>query len=158
MRIRLSEEDATRLGCPRDLEFDPDKIMGRELIAMEEEVGWNVDRLEESLQGEYLKNALGEPVYETDDKGKLVLDGGGKPMRARGLKAATVIVMTWLAARRAGSKVPYSEFDFNVTGAEFDPEEPGKAPTTPPSPTNTTTGKRRSARSSASSRGSSAKS
>jgi hypothetical protein len=155
MRIRLSEEDAGRLGCPRDLEFDADRLMGRELIALEEEVGWTVDSLEENLQGEYLKNALGEPVFETDAKGKLVLDGGGKPMRARGLKMTTVVVITWLAARRAGSKVPFADFDFNVNGAEFDPEEPGKAPA---SPTNTTTTKPRSARRSASSRGSSAKS
>lgn len=153
MRIRLTEEDATRLGCPRELEFDPEKLMGRELIALEEEVGWNVDNLEENLQGEYLKDALGGPVFETDDKGKVVLDGGGKPMRARGLKIATVLVITWLAARRAGCTVPYAEFDFSVTGAEFDPEEPGKAPA---SPTNTTTGKRRSARSSATRRGSNA--
>lgn len=158
MRIRLTEEDATRLGCPRELEFDPDRLMGRELIALEEEVGWNVDSLEENLQGDYLKNALGEPVFETDAKGKVVLDGGGKPMRARGLKMTTVVVITWLAARRAGSKVPYSEFDFNITGAEFDAEEPGKAPATPASPTSTTTTKRRSARSSGSSRGSSARS
>lgn len=156
MRIRLSEEDAQRLGCPRDLEFDPEKIMGRELIAMEEEVGWDVDRLEESLQGDYLKNALGEPVFETDANGKVVLDGGGKPMRARGLKIATVIVITWLAARRAGCKVPYADFDFAVTGAEFDAEEPGKAPEAPASPTNTTTGKPRSRRSSATRRGSNA--
>ena len=155
MRIRLSEEDATRLGCPRDLEFDPDKLMGRELIALEEEVGWNFDTLEENLQGEYLKNALGEPVFETDDKGKVVLDGGGKPMRARGLKMTTVVVIAWIAARRAGSKVPYAEFDFNVNGAEFDTEEPGKAPA---SPTSTTTTRPRSARRSASSRGSSARS
>ena len=158
MRIRLTEEDATRLGCPRDLEFDPDRLMGRELIALEEEVGWTVDSLEQNLQGEYLKNALGEPIFETDDKGKLVLDGGGKPMRARGLKMTTVVVIGWLAARRAGSKVPYAEFDFNVNGAEFDPEEPepGKAPASPASPTSTTTGKRRSPRSSATRRGSNA--
>jgi hypothetical protein len=153
MRIRLSEEDATRLGVPRDLEFDPERIMGRDLIALEEEVGWNVDSLEENLQGEYLTNALGEPVWETDDKGKVVLDGGGKPMRARGLKVATVLVVTWLAARHAGCKVPYVEFDFAVTGAEFDSAEPGKAPA---SPTSTTTGKPRSRRSSATRRGSNA--
>lgn len=152
MRIRLSEEDAALLGCPRDLEFDPERLMGRELIALEEEVGWNFDSLEENLQGEYLKNALGEPVFETDDTGKVVLDGGGKPMRARGLKMTTVVVIAWLAARRSGCKLPYAEFDFNVTGAEFDPEEPGKAPA---SATSTTTGKPRSRRSSASSRGSS---
>lgn len=155
MRIRLTEEDATRLGCSRDLEFDADRLMGRELIALEEEVGWNVDSLEEKLQGEYLKDALGGPVFETDAKGKVVLDGGGKPMRARGLKVSTILVIAWLAARRAGCKVPYAEFDFAVSGAEFDPEEPGKAPA---SPTNTTTTKPRSARRSASSRGSSAKS
>lgn len=158
MRIRLSEEDAERLGCPRDIEFDYDKVMGRELIAMEEQAGWDIHRLEQGLEGEYLTNALGEPIWETDSKGKVVLDGGGKPMRARGLKMATVMVVTWLAVRRAGSTVSYADFDFDVTGAEFDPEEPGKAPPTPASPTTTTTGKRRSARSSASSRGSSAKS
>jgi hypothetical protein len=155
MRIRLTEEDATRLDCPRDLEFDAERLMGRELIALEEEVGWTVDSLEENMQGEYLKNALGEPVWETDDKGKVVLDGGGKPMRARGLKASTILVIAWIAARRAGCKVPYAEFDFAVTGAEFDTEEPGKAPA---SATNSTTGKRRSPQSSATRRGSNAKS
>jgi len=159
MRIRLSEEDAARLGVPRDLEFDPDKLMGRELIALEEEVGWNVDSLEQHLQGEYLTNALGEPEWETDDNGKVVLDGGGKPMRARGLRVATVLVVAWLAARRAGCRVPYAEFDFAVTGAEFDTEEPGKAPASSASrasPTSTTTGKRPSRRSSVTKRGSNA--
>jgi hypothetical protein len=156
MRIRLTEEDAERLGVARDLEFDSDKLMGRELIALEDEVGWTVDSLEANLQGEYLTNAIGEPVWETDDRGKVVLDGGGKPMRARGLKAATILVITWLAARRAGCTVPYAEFDFAVTGAEFDTEEPGKAPASPASPTSTTTGKPRSRRSSATRRGSSA--
>ncbi len=153
MRIRLSEEDAERLGCPRDIEFDQNKVMGRELIAMEEQAGWDIHRLEAGLEGEYLTNALGEPIWEMEN-GKVVLDGGGKPMRARGLKMATVMVITWLAVRRAGSTVAYKDFDFDVTSAEFEPEEPGKAPAA--SPTTTTTGKRRSPRSSATRRGSSA--
>lgn len=156
MRIRLTEEDAARFAIDRDLEFNEQRLMGRELMALEAQVGWTFQDLERKLEGEYATNALGEPVWETDAKGKIVLDGGGKPMRARVLKIEPLMVITWLCVYRANPEIAWKTFDMNVTGTEFTPEEdPGKAPN---SPKNTTTTKRRSARSSASNRGSSAKS
>ena len=156
MRIRLTEEDAERLGCPRDLQFDHEKLMGRELMALEAQVGWSFQDLEHKMQGEPATNALGEPVWETDAKGKVVLDGGGKPMRMLVLKIEQLMVVTWLCVYRHNPGVAWADFDFNVTGTEFDSgDDSGKEQS---SPTNTTTGKRRSARSSASSRGSNAKS
>lgn len=153
IRLRLSEEDAQRLEVPRDLEFDTDKLMGRDLIALEEEAGWDIDRLDQAMAGEPTTNAVGQPVWETDAKGKVVLVNG-KPVQARGLKMSTLLVIAWIAARRSGYKGRYAEFDFCITAAEFESvEEPGKGPA---SPTTTTTGKPRSRRSSASSRGSSA--
>jgi hypothetical protein len=158
MKIRLSEEDAERLGCPRDLEFDFEKLMGRELMALEEQVGWSFDEFAQKMQGEPLKNALGEPVWETDDKGKVVLDAGGKPMRARGLRIAQLMVMTWLCVFRTNPDVTWKGFDFNVVGTEFvDEEEPGKGGTTSAaSPKNTTGTKPRLRTPSRSRRGSSA--
>lgn len=155
MRITLSEEDATRLEVPRDLEFDPNRIMGTDLIAMEEQIGWSFEHLEEAMLGEPAKNAVGQPIWETDAKGKVVLDDKGKPKQQRVMKSATLVAITWLCVRRANPAVRWEGFDFAVTGAAFVSEPEGKAPS---SPTGTTTGKRRSPRSSASSRGSSAKS
>jgi hypothetical protein len=155
MRITLSEEDATRLECPRELEFDPNRIMGSDLIALEEQLGWSFEQLEEAMLGEPAKNAIGEPIWETDAKGKIVLDAKGKPQPLRTLKSRTLIAVTWLCVRRANPAVRWEGFDFAVTATKFDDDPPaGKAP----SPTNTTTGKPRSARSSATRRGSSAKS
>lgn len=154
MRIRLSEEDAQKLQVPRDLEFSEERLMGRELMALEAQVGWSFQDLEHKLEGEYATNALGEPIWETDAKGKIVLDGGGKPMRARVLKIEALMVIAWLCVFRANPEISWKSFDINITGTDFIPEEdPGKAQS---SPTNTTTGKPRSRRSSATKRGSSA--
>ncbi len=154
MRITLSEEDAQRLGVPREMNFREDRIMGSELIALEEQVGWDVERLDQALIGEPVTNAIGQPVWVLDDKDKPVLDDKGKPRQQRAMKVRTLMVLAWMCARRANPAIAWDGFDINVLATEFVPEPEGKAP----SPTGTTTGKRPSRRSSASSRGSSAKS
>lgn len=155
MRITLSEEDAQRIGVPRELEFREDRIMGSDLIALEEQFGWTVDKLDQALLGEPATDPAGGPVWELDDKGKPVLDGKGKPVQARTMSVRTLMVITWIAARRAVPDLPWNGFDISITGTDFVPEPEGKEPPSPPA---TTTGKRRSARSTGSSRGSSARS
>lgn len=149
--ITLSEQDAARLECPRDLGFDPETIMGSDLVALEEELGWSIDQLEGAMMGEPAKNAVGQPIWETDGNGKLILDDKGNPTPMRVMKARTLMVVTWLCVRRANPAVRWEGFDFNVTATAFDSEEqPAGKASSPPS---TTTGKRRSPRSSASRRG-----
>jgi len=154
MRITLSEEDAQRLGVPRELEFREDRVMGSELIALEEQVGWDVDKLDQALNGEPATNALGEPLWALDDKGKPVLDDKGKPVQQRVMKVRTLMVLAWMCVRRTNPAVTWDGFDINIIATELSPGTEGKAP----SPPGTTTGKRPSRRSSASSRGSNAKS
>lgn len=157
MKIRLSEEDAERLGCPRDLVFDESRLMGRELMALEEQVGWTFQDLERKLQGDPAVDHTGAPIWETDDKGKLVL-ADGKPTQMRVLRVEQLMVMAWLCAFRANPDVAWKTFDINLTGAEFSDDSPGKDPTPAASKPSTTSTRRRSARSSASPRGTSGKS
>lgn len=154
MKITLSESDAARLGCPRTLTYDEEGITGRDLMELEEQVGWSADQLDRAMQGVPAVNAIGGPLYEMDgDSPKL--DPMGKPIRVMTMATKTVMVMVWLCVRRANPAVKWDEFDFHLASAEFGDGEPvGKAH----SPTNTTTTKPRSRRSSASARGTSGKS
>lgn len=155
MKITLSEADAKRLNCPRVLIFDEEGLTGRDLMELEEQVGWSADSLERAFQGIPAVNALGGPIYEMDgDKPKL--DGMGKPIRVMTLTTKTLMVVVWLCVRRANPEIDWKSFDFHVGATEIDnAEEPvGKAP----SPKSTTTTKPRSRRSTASPRGTSARS
>lgn len=157
IRIKLCEEDATRLNCPRDLLFDFTNVTGRDLLELEEQVGWSFDRFEREVGGVPATNALGGPVYEmAGDKPKL--DGMGKPIRAMVITTRVLMVVIWMCVRRANPDVEWKTFDFTIsaTEVESEEEEPGKAPVN--SRKSTTTTKRRSARSSASPRGTSGKS
>ena len=149
MRIRLSEEDATRLGCPRDLKFDYEKFMGRDLLELEEQVGWAIPDLEHALNGVPATNALGGPIYEMNGD-KPVLDGAGKPVVARTYTTKTLMVMVWMCVRRSNPDVAWKTFDFELNGATLgEEEEPGKASTAARSAKSTTATSRRSRRSSA---------
>jgi hypothetical protein len=158
LRIRLSEEDTTRLGCPQELTFEYGKMMGRDLLELEEQVGWSIDQFERQLEGVPAVNALGGPIYEMDgDKPKL--DGGGKPILAMTYTTKTVMVLVWMCVRRANPDVAWKTFDFDVTAAEIDnddEEEVGKAPSRANSKKSTTGTSRRSRASSASRRGTNA--
>lgn len=141
------------------MKFDYSKFMGRDLLELEEQVGWDINKLEHALNGAPATNAIGGPIYEMNGD-KPVLDGGGKPMIARVLTTKTLMVMVWMCVRRAAPDVQWKTFDFNVAGAEFDPEdeEAGKGSTAAPSKRSTTSTKPRSRRSSASPRGTSGRS
>ena len=152
MKITLSEEDAVRLAVPRELVFDYGRFMGRDLLELEEQVGWSIVDLEHALNGTPAVNAIGGPIYEMDPKNpdKPLLDGGGKPIVARTLSTRTLLVMVWMCVRRANPDVTWKTFDFNMVAAEFDPEdESGKGSTAAPSKRSTTGTRRRSQRSSA---------
>lgn len=128
MKFRLSEEDAARLDCPRDVEFDSNKLMGREAIALDK-MGWPLDRLGE-LAGTPVVDADGNPRYQLDDAGNPVLVDG-KPLQMHVFNPEAALVMIWIAVRRAtGRDIPWGTFDVDIVAAlESVDESPGKAPT-----------------------------
>lgn len=129
MKFTLSEEDATRIGCPREVEFNLDKLMGRELIALQKAVGWNFEYLQRKLAGEPLTDTLGNQLFELDDDGNEIRDEAGNRVRVIGLDFETILVMIWIAARRAkGADIPWETFDVNLMAAVAE-QDPGKAPT-----------------------------
>jgi len=157
MRIRLSEEDAERLGCPRNLEFDFERVMGRELMALEEQVGWDYSTFGTKMQGIPLTDHAGAPVWETDDDGKLVTDPKtGKPIQMRGLKVEQLLVMVWLCVLRANPQCRWDTFDVNLAATDFVEDSAGKAEADSEPSTSGT--KRRSPKGSGSGRGSKKKS
>lgn len=136
MKFTLSEQDATRLECPREVQFDLDKLMGRELIVLQKSVGWNFELLQRKLAGEPLTDTLGNQLFELDDDGSEKRDEAGNRVRAIGLDFETILVMIWLACRRAkGADIAWETFDVNLMAAVVD--DPGKDPT----PTSSTTRK-----------------
>lgn len=141
MKFTLSEEDASRLGCPREVVFDLDKLMGRELIVLQKAVGWNFELLQRKLSGEPLTDTLGNQLFEMEDDGVTEkLDEAGNRVRVIGLDFETILVMLWLACRRAkGSDIPWETFDVNLMAAVHEQDDSGKAPTKRSSTTRKTT-------------------
>jgi hypothetical protein len=126
--ITLSEADAERIGVPRNLSVDIDKLMARELIAMERVTGWSYEALAFSLEGRPAKNALGQPIFETDDDGTLKKDPAGNPIQVMGFNLEALLVVVWLAVRRAkGEDVAWELIDLDINATEFGGDE-GKAP------------------------------
>lgn len=153
LKIRISEADSSRLNCPRDMAFDLDTVTGRDLLELEEQVGWNIDRFQIAVQGTPAVDAIGGPIYEMDPKNPDTpkLDGGGQPIRAMVIGTKTVMVLVWMCVRRANPDVAWKTFDVQITELEITQDEegePGKSPARR-SPTSTTTTKRRSRRSTA---------
>lgn len=128
MKFRLSEEDAERLDCPRDVEFDSNKLMGREAIALDK-MGWPLDRLGD-LAGTPVVDADGKPKYQLDAAGHPVLVDG-QPLQMHVFNPEAALVMIWIAVRRAtGRAIDWDTFDINLVAAmESVDESPGKAPT-----------------------------
>jgi hypothetical protein len=150
MKIRLSEQDAARLGCPRDLEFDFEQLSGRDMLELEEQLGWSFDTFQSALEGTPAVNALGGPIYEMNgDVPKL--DPMGKPIRVMAISTKAIVVIVWMCARRANPAIRWESFDFNMTTIEIDNEEEpaGKAPAKARSRKSTTATSRRSRPSSA---------
>ena len=152
MRIRLSERDAEHFGCPRELEFDFEQLTGRDLLELEEQVGWTFDTFQSSFEGTPAVNAIGGPIYEMNgDVPKL--DPMGKPIRVMAISTRTIMVMVWLCVRRANPAVRWESFPdgFTIAAVEIEDEPEGKAPANS-RPSSTTT-KPRSRKSSTSRRG-----
>lgn len=130
MKVRLSEADAARLDCPRDVEFDQQRVMGREAIALSK-IGWSLERLGHASGGRPVMGDDGKPMHATDENGQVQLDAGGNPVLLLTLDPEALLVMVWLAVRRAkGCDVPWADFDVDIRAvAESlgEEDEPGKA-------------------------------
>lgn len=125
MKIKIAAEDAERLGCPETVEYDPEKIMGREAIAIQRQTGYGMQKLGSLLEGTVQRGADGKPLYVEDDQGEPVLDEHGRKTPLRDIDVEALLVMVWIACRRAGCQVPYDDFDINLGGLEYlDDEEP----------------------------------
>lgn len=154
MKFTLTEEDAARIGVPRELELDLGKVMGRELIAMERVTRWSYEALMDALTGRSVVNAIGQPVFETEDDGVTrKKDPAGNPIQAVGFDLEALLIVAWLAVRRIkGTDFDWETFDLDISGLEFGEDDEGKAPNRAArraSKTNTTITKARSRRSSA---------
>lgn len=135
VRIELSAADAERLGCPPVVEVDPEKLTGRELIVMKKLTGWSLERLQRAMGGEPVAGGDGKPMYELGDDGE-VLMRGGKPVLMLGFDPELLLLLAWLAVRRAkGEDVSWQEFDLQLLATGFSSAEgdvddgSGKAPT-----------------------------
>lgn len=128
MKFRLSEEDSARIGCPRDVEYDETKLMGREAIALKKLTGWTVERLGLAFDGMPVLDDDGRQTFATDETGGRVKDPAGNPVPLRAVDPEVILVAVWLAVRRAVGDVPWRDFDIDLLGMEFVEDEPGKAP------------------------------
>lgn len=152
IKVRLSEVDRTRLGCPEWLSVDPHKVSIREVIVLQKGVdlgdgeplfydsaqAWRV-----ALSGRDMRGPDGKPVMvDVLEDGEPVIDPAtGKATQ----KPATVadwqaeMVLVWLGLRRAQVFVPLAGLDYDSDALEWKAEddeateagEPGKDPSTP---------------------------
>lgn len=158
MKIRLSAEDAARLGCPAEFEHDESKLMAREAIALKRITGWTPERFGAALEE-------GEPVLDGDGKQMFAMEGGqrvkdpaGNPIPLRTIDMEVMLVLVWLAVRRVtGTDVPWKDFDIDLLAMVTEGDDEGKGPTST-SKTSSNGTKSRSRTASASRRGTSGKS
>lgn len=130
MKITLTAEDAERIGVSRELDLDIEKLMGRELIAMERVTRWSHEALVDGMAGRGAVDALGQPIFETEDDGVTrKKDPAGNPIQVIGFNLELLLIIAWLACRRAkGEDIDWETFDINVNGTVFGDDDPGKAP------------------------------
>lgn len=128
MKIILSEDDATRLGVPRELEYNENKLMGREAIAIQKATGWTPSALARALDGRVVLDEDGQPLYDTDDAGQPVLDEDGRRVPLRDVDAEALVILVYVAVLRSGVKIKYADFDIDFFGTKFGGEDPGKGP------------------------------
>lgn len=119
MKLRITGEDADRLGCPREVEYEPDRLMGREAIAIQRQTGYSLQKLGTLLEGTVLLGPDGKPLYETDDQSEPIVDEHGRKTAVREVDTEALLVVVWIACRRAGCQVPYDDFDVNIAGVEW---------------------------------------
>lgn len=128
MKFRLSQEDADKLGCPREVEFDEAKFTTRENIDLQKQTGFTMERLGYFLPGVPARGRDGMPLYLLDDDGREQLDDAGKKIPLREMDAEAIAAAVWLAVRRGGSQVDFADMDVNLVALEFHDEPEGKAP------------------------------
>jgi hypothetical protein len=141
MRIRLSEADRKRLGCPEWLDVQLTSITAREAATIQRLGGYDPDELAEALKGTPVMRD-GQPVYETDADGNTVMeDGKPKPKLRYDFDAWVAVI--WLALKRAGVTVPYNELDFDleidVEAADPEGEVPAEGKESDSTPTSEST-------------------
>lgn len=128
MRFQLSEEDAQRLDCPRDVEFDETRLTGREAIALKKLTGWSMERLAQAMTGDRVVDDDGNQVWQLDEHGDPAKDEAGNRIPLRSMDPEAMLVMAWLAVRRTVGDRPWKDFDVNLM-ASGEVDE-GKAPET----------------------------
>jgi hypothetical protein len=108
MRIQLGAEDRARYGIPEWIELDPTKLIVDEAEAFERVYGIAPTSWLMGLRDD----GSGKP--------QPTLNGNGDPVPVSTL----VRCRTWMAVRRAGSRVPLDEFTFNLLECRSDLPEP----------------------------------
>ena len=126
MRFRLSEKDAKRLDCPREVEFDENTLSGREAIALKKLTGWSLERLMQGMEGDRVLDDDGEQIWQLGPDGDVARDEAGNRIPLRAIDPECILVMAWLAVRRTAGDRPWKTFDIDLMSlAEV--EDEGKA-------------------------------
>jgi hypothetical protein len=140
MRFRLTEDDAERLDCPQVIEFDENKLTGREAIALKKLTGWSMERLGQAMAGDRVVDDDGNQIWQLDEHGDPAKDEAGNRIPLRAIDPEALLVMAWLAVRRTAGDRPWKDFDINLMAMTGDDEvDEGKASAEIQSETQTTT-------------------
>lgn len=121
MRLRLSEKDATRLGCEQILPFDTSEVSVGDVEELAERFGFDPYDWPTPFLGEISLENAGE---------------GAQPIPPKWQRRAVVC----LALRQAGHEVTWEQAGtVKVTGVAYLADEPGKDDTSQESEPSTTT-------------------
>lgn len=113
-RIRLSEKDRKRFGCPEWLTVDVDSMTAREAAIIQTEGGIAPDEISDELIGQPVFDN-GAPVFQRDIVTGEVIRDDGIPRQKRRYNFNAWLALVWLALRRNGIQVPYAEMDFDLS-------------------------------------------
>jgi hypothetical protein len=138
MKITLTEQDAQRMGCPRVIEFDDDRIMAREAVLIQKTTGWSIEGLGRGLTGMPVKDDAGNLQYVTDESGEEIRDEFGHRTVLREVQVEALLAAAWIAARRAGVNVPWEDFDLDLLATQWGDAEVVDEGKAQPSATTTT--------------------
>lgn len=103
VRVRLSDKDRERYGCPEWLEFDPYAVSIQEAIVLQSGVD------------------IGGVVFAYDTPA-----GWRNAFNKR--ENFAVLVAVWLALRGSDVKVPLSDVEFNSDDFDYEVVDEGEAP------------------------------
>jgi hypothetical protein len=90
--LRLTQADQERLGAPQDVEIELDRMMMKEVMALEEHLGLSHDEFLDALRGQ-----------PTAERNKTLVS-----QRAWGFAL-------WMSLHRIGVDMPFADFDYDVT-------------------------------------------